>query len=285
MPMSVNVVGGTVVQQVTLNIGNVYASPEPLKVNIDTFKYDIGGVQGIYAGVLGQSVTDDDTSYVYLDKTGALVVNTTGWPSGVFYISLARVVAYSGEIVAIHDERILIATSPSVVGTCRISYPVDGDIRGGQTAASSNNDFGAIKYNGTPDTDTGRNRWNRRPPQNHTSGDMVLRVWYSWANAPANNDTIILEWRWAFRSSAEALGTWDGTTGQQSFEVDTEIVDTLYYKDLTMDEADFDVDADLMLMMFLRRTDFAGDDCDENMYVHQVELRYTGRLVAGQPGQ
>jgi len=263
--------------------GQVTASVSSLKIEVASFKYDIGGDRGLFVGAVDQSVTDDDTSYVYLNKNGTLVINTTGFPSDT-HIPLARVVATNGEIVAIIEERVLLASSSSAIGTCRISYPVDGDIRGGQTSASSNNDYAAVRYDGTPNTDTGRNRWNRRPPQNYVSGNVVLRIWYSWAVAPSNNDTIILEWLWSFRSSGEALGSWDDSD-QQSFEVDTENSDTLYYKDLTMPGEDMDIDADLMFMKFQRRTDLSGDDCDENMYVHDVELQYTGYLVAGQPGQ
>lgn len=62
-----------------------------------------------YAGTTSQAVAANATNYVYLDNTGALTVNTTGFPSGSFYVPLARVVAQSSAISTITDQRLVCA--------------------------------------------------------------------------------------------------------------------------------------------------------------------------------
>lgn len=281
MPVTVQ---GTVVQEVTLNTGLVYLHPDPLKFNINPFKYDIGGKRSTYAGVLGQSVTDDDTNYVYLDSDGTLVVNITGFPSdGILYLPLARVVATNGEIVSIIDERILVATSVGSEGTCRIGYPVDGDVKGGDTAASSNNDWAAVRYDASGSEGEGRNRWVRRPPQNYLSGDIVLRLYCSVATTVGTNKSTRWNLSYKFASVGESLGTM--TTVSTTEDVSDQPADELFTLDLTIPEAAVNISKDLMALYLARDYDHADDDCPENIYVHQQELRYTGRLVAGQAGQ
>ena len=64
-------VGGTVQVEASIADGRVRATPgQSLKIDIEGFKYDIGGVRGTYNGAVAQSVTDDDTNYVYLDADG-----------------------------------------------------------------------------------------------------------------------------------------------------------------------------------------------------------------------
>jgi len=139
-----NVVGGinnvdvqnTVGIQATLVDGNVSPTPgQALLVDVRGFLYDLGGLRGAYNGAVAQSVTDDDTTYVYLDRTASLQITTVGYPTDAMYIPLARIVAANGEIAMIYNEKVLLAASSSTIGTCRISYPVDGDIRGGATSA------------------------------------------------------------------------------------------------------------------------------------------------------
>jgi hypothetical protein len=275
-------VEGLVSTKATLDTGLVTVSAgQSLKIDVQGFLYDIGGLRGAYSGAIAQSITDDDTSYVYLDSTGTLVINTTGFPTDETFILLARVMAANGEIGAIYNEKILLASSSSSIGTCVISYPVDGDIRGGSTSASSNNDFAAIRFDAGSD---GWNRINRKPPGNYTSGDLKFRFYYSWPNAVGNNKETKWKLEYAFRNSSDALGTWDDND-TQVFDVSSEAADTLYYKELTLPSGDFDIDADLMFLKITRMGADAQDDCPENCYVHQQELIYTGRQLAGQAGQ
>jgi hypothetical protein len=86
--------------------GHVTAHSDPLYINIEGFRYEMEGTRGSYAGAVAQSVTDEQTNYVYLNDSGVLVINTTGFPSvGPTHIRLARVVTSNGEIQAIYDER------------------------------------------------------------------------------------------------------------------------------------------------------------------------------------
>lgn len=283
--MPVDVTGSAVNILVQLQDGKVSRSPgQSLKADVAGFRYDIGGVRGIYLGAVSQTVADDETNFVYLDSAGSLQIKSDidDFPTTTI-IPLARVITANGEIIDIIPEHVLLASSSSSVGECIISYPVDGDIRGGETAASSNNDYAAIRYNDSA-TGDGRNRWNRIPPQNYVSGDLTLRIIYSWATSPDSNADIVLKWSWSFRDFGQALGSWDGTD-QQTIVVDSENNDALLYKDLTMPAEDFDIAADLMMMKFQRLGNDGEDTCNQNMYVHEIELIYTGILLAGQPGQ
>jgi hypothetical protein len=272
-------VEGLVSTKATLDTGLVTVSPgQSLKIDVQGFLYDIGGLRGVYSGAVAQSVTDDDTSYVYLDSSGSFVINTTGFPADS-HIRLARVMGANGEIGAIYNEKVLLAASSSSISTCEICYPVDGDVRGGATSASSNNDFAAIRYDAGSD---GWNRINRKPPGNYTSGDLKFRFFYSWPNSIGPNKEARWRLDYAFRDASDALGTWDGYD-QQDFDISSESADVLYHKELTLPSGDFDIDADLM---FLKISHLGtADDCTENCYVHQQELIYTGRQLAGQAGQ
>jgi hypothetical protein len=275
-------VEGLVSTKATLDTGLVTVTAgQSLKIDISGFLYDIGGLRGAYSGAVAQSVTDDNTSYVYLDNTGTLQINTTGFPSNISFIRLARVMCANGEVGAIYNEKVLLAASSSVIGTCKISYPVDGDIRGGGTTASSNNDFAAIRFDYTAD---GWNRINRRPPQNYTSGDVIMRVIYSWPSTIGNNKETQWKLDYAFRDVGDALGTWDDNDTQQ-FNVEGQTLDTLYSFDLTIPSADFDKTKDLMFLKLTRLATDPGDDTDVYCYVHQQELIYTGYMLAGQAGQ
>ena len=59
-----------------------------------------------YAGSSGNTLTDNATNYVYLDNTGTLTINTSGFPATtVVHLRLATVVASAGDITGIADER------------------------------------------------------------------------------------------------------------------------------------------------------------------------------------
>jgi hypothetical protein len=274
-------VSGTVGVQVDLGDGLIRSHPDALKFSIDAFKYDIGGQRGTYAGVLGQAVTNNDTNYVYLDDSAVLQVNTTGFPTDITYLPLARIVASSGEIVAIHEERVLLASSSAAIGTCRIGYPVDGGIRGGDTSASSNNDIGAVRFENTGD---GWNRWNGRPPQNYTSGDLTMRLYCSVASSIGASKGTRWELEWSLISSGESLGTWDYIEAV-TFDISNQTYDELFTLDFTIEDSEFDNTKDIICFKLTRVTSHADDDCGEHIYVHEVELCYTGYKVAGQAGQ
>jgi hypothetical protein len=275
-------VEGLVSTKATLDTGLVTVTAGlSLKIDVQGFLYDIGGLRGTYTGAVSQSVVDDDTSYVYLDKSASLVINTTGFPTDETFIRLARVMAANGEVGAIYNEKVLLASSSSTIGQCRISYPVDGDIRGGGTAASSNNDFAAIRFDYTAD---GWNRINRRPPQNYTSGAIEFVLSCSFASTIGNNKEVKWKLEYAFRDIGDALGTWDGND-TQVFDVSGTVLDTLFTLTLTIPAVDVDVTKDLMFLKITRMATDAQDDTTEYVYVHEQELVYTGYQLAGQAGQ
>jgi hypothetical protein len=274
--------GQTVTQEVTLGTGLVRPAITSLRLDISGFKYDLGGLRGIYVGAVDQAVTDDDTSYVYLDKTATLQINTTGFPSDT-HIPLAKVVAANGEICAIYEARVLLASSSGAIGTCSITLPVDGDVRGGDTAASSNNNWAAIRYDASGTAGEARNRLVRKFPKNYVSGDLVVRVIYSFPATIGNNKDMFWRLSYKFASVGDALGTMASVTTTK--ECDGETADTLYSLDLTIPEANVDSDKDFIALYIAREYDNAADTCGENCYVHNVEIRYTGRQLAGQAGQ
>jgi hypothetical protein len=279
MPVNVE---GTVNLSVQLGTGEVRQHPDPLKVNVLPFKYDIGGKRGTYSGVLGQVCADDDSSYLYLNADAALVVSVVGFPTGVTYLPLARVVCANGEIAAIYEERILLASTPAAEGICRIGYPVDGGVRGGGTSASTNNDMPAVRY---AHDANGWNRWVGRPPQNYVSGNLVVRILVTLPSSPANGTGTKWQFEYAFRSIDDDLGSYATPVVVTSTFDGTPIADDIWAMDFTLPSGDFDVDADLMFFKVTRLAEDGADDCGKYVYVHAQELRYTGLLLAGQAGQ
>jgi hypothetical protein len=81
-----------------------------LEIMVNPLGYEVDGKRNAYAGILGQAVTDDATNYVYLDHTGALQVNTTGWPDNT-HVRLARVVTQNGSITTIMDDRVILTAT------------------------------------------------------------------------------------------------------------------------------------------------------------------------------
>lgn len=279
MPVTVE---GTVNLAVQLGTGEVRQHPDPLKVNVMPFKYDIGGIRGVYAGVLGQACTDDDTSYFYLNDAGTLVVNITGFPGNGAYLPLARVVCANGEVVQIYEERVLLASSSSYSGICRIGYPVDAGVRGGGTSASTNNDMPAVRFA------YDANGWNRisaRPPQNYLSGDVTLRLYVTVPSSPTNGQKTKWQLEYVFRSLDDDLGSYETpVTVEYTFDGNP-IADDLFAIDLVIPFADYDKTKDLMFLKIERLAEDTADDCGKYVYLHQQELRYTGLLLAGQAGQ
>lgn len=88
--------------------GNVYPSAAGgLIVDIAALIYWDQTSVGIqtYAGAVSQAVTNSQTNYVYLDDTGTLVNNITGFPTAKTHIPLATVVCAGNVITAINDKR------------------------------------------------------------------------------------------------------------------------------------------------------------------------------------
>ena len=283
MPTTISIASGaTVGVDAELRAGGVRASITPLKIDVAGFRYDIGGLRGIYVGAVDQSVADDDSNYVYLNESATLQINTTGFPTDVTYLPLARVVCANGEIVAIHEERVLLAASSAAIGTCRICFAVDGGVRGGETSASSNNDVGAIRYDYASN---GYNRINTRPPQNWTSGDLVMRLWFTVSSSPSNGTKMRWKIEWLFRTSGEDLGAWDSSDTQYYTFDGNPIADDLIYLDLTIPAAYMNKNDDMLAIKITRESEESDDDCGVYAYLHVQELRYTGYKVAGQAGQ
>lgn len=80
-----------------------------LTVLVNQFRYDLGGVKGVYVGAVGQVVANNTVNYVYLNSSAVLVINATGFPVSGDHIRLARVVTNSGFIISILDERAFLA--------------------------------------------------------------------------------------------------------------------------------------------------------------------------------
>lgn len=276
-------VEGIVGLELTLGPGLVKKHPDPLRVNVESFKYDMGGIRDTFDGAVAQSVTDDDANYIYLSEAGSLVINTTGYPSEVSYLPLAIVTTANGAVVDIADERVFIASSAAVVGTCRIGFPVDGGIIGGNAAVSSNNNIASVTFAASGES---RNRWNIRPPQNYTSGNLTFRCYCSLSGSPGSTG-MRLGLKWHGLKDGEALpsgGTYDNDS-VSTVDVSGESSDVMFYVDISISSSTFDKTDDLLALYFYRDADHAEDDCTLLLHTHICELRYTGYKVAGQAGQ
>lgn len=273
--------GATVGIRVALETGRVIPSVSSLKIDVASFKYDIGGKRETYSGAVAQSVTDDDTSYVYLDEDGALQISITGFPTTEVYLPLARVVAASGEVVAIHEERVLLASSAAVQGTCRIGFPVDAGVKGGNAGVSSNNTVASLTFSASGES---RNRWNFRPPQNYISGDLTLRLLCSVAGSPGSNG-MRMGLKWSGIDEGDTLPSSYDYTSDQTASLSGISNDELFKIDFTIASANFDKTNDMYAMYLLRDGDHAEDTSSLTLHIHLCELRYTGYKVAGQAGQ
>lgn len=283
MPVNVE---GIVGLELTLGPGLVKQHPDPLKVNVEAFRYDMGGIRDTYDGAVAQSVTDDDTSYVYLSEAGSLVINTTGYPSEVSYLPLARVVAANGEIANIIDERVLIASSAAVIGTCRVGLPVDGGIKGGNAQASANNGIASVTFDAAGES---RNRWNIRPPQNYTSGNLTFRCYASVSGSPGSN-AVRVGVAWQGLKDGDSLPSGSSFSDYEYNDEETVSLsgvssDTVFDFELTIPAAQFDKTDDLLALYFRRDGDHSEDTTSLTLHTHLCEIRYTGYKVAGQAGQ
>jgi hypothetical protein len=278
-------VGGTVQIEATLADGRVKTTPgQSLKIDVEGFKYDIGGKRGTYDGATAQSVTDDTTSRVYIDSDGTLQIKTTAqqatFPTDS-HIPLARIVAANGEIAQIYNETVLLAASSAEIGTCCIAFPVDAGVRGGNASTSSNNSVASVTFAAAGES---RNRWNFRPPQNYISGDLTFRVLCSVAGSPGSNG-VRMGLKWMGITDGDTIPSSYTYTSDQTKSLSGISNDELFKIDFTMAEAQFDNTEDLYAIYFLRDGDHADDTSGLILHTHLCELRYSGYLVAGQSGQ
>lgn len=107
MPTSVFVTGGQIGFVGVLEPGLVQPDGD-LSIAILRFNFELDGVRQTFDGAINQGVTDDAWNYVFLDWDGSLNINTTGFPTTT-HIRLARVRTVDGGIVAVDDERVLLA--------------------------------------------------------------------------------------------------------------------------------------------------------------------------------
>jgi hypothetical protein len=145
MPVDVS---GSVVAMEAKFLDGLVRQDRDLSIKIEPYRWEIDGSYGLYAGVTNESVTDNDTNYVYMDSAGLLVVNVSGWP-GTIHLRLARVITSGGQITAIHDERVIVntaaAAAPGVSKTLFI--PADHDANLGDYRVRSVPGTGAHRFN------------------------------------------------------------------------------------------------------------------------------------------
>lgn len=127
-----------------------------LTVKVNGFYYDLAGTRGKYVGSCANSVTDDATTYVYLDSGANLVLTISGYPApGTVYIPLARVVASGGFITRIILERAFLNAAVSAGGMVPTSRTITagagltggGDLSANRTIDVVANADGSITVN------------------------------------------------------------------------------------------------------------------------------------------
>jgi hypothetical protein len=123
MPVTVT---GIVGVEAVISSGRIHADGN-LTIAVLAFNYEVDGKRQTFAGAINQAVTDDDLSYVYLDHTGSLVINTTGWSSNT-HIRIGRVTAANGLITALNDDRVLLAA--------QLDREVNEDKSGGESSTT-----------------------------------------------------------------------------------------------------------------------------------------------------
>jgi hypothetical protein len=178
-----------------------------------------------------------------------------------------------------HDARFQLAgTEVLGIGTCVDAYAVDGGIRGGTTAAGSNNDVGAVRF------DTGGDGWNRiniRPPSRYTSGDLTFRILCSIPTQVGANKGTRWSLEWAFIDIAGALPSSWTYANTYTYNISSQTADDLFVIDFAITAAQFDKTADMLAFKLTRVGTDPADDCGQNIYVHLMELRYSGYQLAG----
>jgi hypothetical protein len=162
--------------------------------------------------------------------------------------------------------------------TCIDMFPVDGGIRGGTTSGSTNNDVAAIRFDNLGD---GWNRINVKPPTRYTTGNLTFRLYCSVPSTVAASRGTRWRLQWSNFDIGEALGSWD-YSDEFTYDISSQTSDQIFAIDFTITAAQFDKTADLMALKMTRLGTNAADDCNVHIYVHGLELRFTGFRYAGQ---
>lgn len=178
-----------------------------------------------------------------------------------------------------HDGKIELSGDEVLgVGACVDMQPVDGGIRGGTTTGSTNNDVAAIRFDNLGD---GWNRINIKPPTRYTTGDLTFRLYCSVPSTVAASKGTRWKLEWSNFDIGEVFGSWD-YNDEFTYDISSQASDQVFAIDFTIAASEFDKDADLMALKMTRLGTNAADDCNVHIYVHGLELRYTGYQVAGQ---
>jgi hypothetical protein len=129
-----------------------------------------------------------------------------------------------------------------------------------------------------------RIRWTCRPPQNYVSGDLTLCALCSLAGTAGNTG---VRWRldWQCVGAGDVLPASYPYSSEFTQNENDKGNDTLFSVDFTIPSAQFNKAKDMLVLWLRRDGDHAEDTCTLVVHVHLVELRYSGRRLAGQPGQ
>lgn len=95
------------------SIQPLVASISGLNVSVGAFAYVLNGTAGTYAGVTSVAVTDNATSFLYIDSGGLLQITTSGYPADDAVIKIARVEAASGAFVRVIHDRSVVGFKPT----------------------------------------------------------------------------------------------------------------------------------------------------------------------------
>lgn len=166
-------------------------------------------------------------------------------------------------------------------GLARIVYPLDAGIRSASTAvdATTNNGMPALAFLTGQD---GFVRWSVRPPQNHISGDLTMRIYYSIATAQGGPRVVDLQFAYNFVSDLDPLGVY--TTVDVAHSVQGQVIDEIFAVDFVMPEADFNAAKDFAFFRVARLGATGGNDNFANsIFMHAIEFQYNGWILAGQP--
>jgi hypothetical protein len=163
--------------------------------------------------------------------------------------------------------------------TCIDMLPVDGGIRGGTTTGSSNNDIAAVRFDNLGD---GWNRVNIKPPTRYTTGDLTFRLYCSVPSSVAASKGTRWSLEWANLDVGDSLPSSWPYNDTFTYDISNQSADQMFAIDFTIPSANFDKTKGLLALKMTRIGTNAADDCDVHIYMHGLELRYTGFRYAGQ---
>lgn len=99
-----SVLGGLLVAPTAVDLTSGASTSLFVNVTDGTYEKSDGTIQ-TYAGSSSNAVAASTTNFVYLDDSGTVNINTTGFPTGSNYIPLAQVVTNSTIVTSILDCR------------------------------------------------------------------------------------------------------------------------------------------------------------------------------------